>query len=1099
MRQYKKWKICLTLFALALLTAAAGAFWDGAEPVTAVVVFEDGADPAQMAEKIAAVQGAEFLWEYDTFFCGAAVEADGGALREIEAMEGVDGVARAAVYENEITAAKDPELTSREGLSLMGMDELWDQGCTGDGLVIAVIDSGVNTSHEVFSDDSLVKNPALTAGDIADFVQKGGTAGKYLSAKIPFAYDYYSNDADVKTSNQHGTHVTALAGGYAQGRDGEDGFRGAAPGAQILSMKIFPDGSGSGTNDAIILRALEDAWNLGADVVNISVGILAGFSQADDMDGLYSRAFRQIAESGTIICCAAGNSKPAAAYKNWSQPLPTGAYTDYSSVYSPASLYGAVGVGAASQKEGEASIADYTSWGPASGLHLCPAITGFGGPLRSASATDGGAYRGEAGTSMASGSMSGSYAVLLQALRARGITDKRQAAETARGLVEGTASILTDASSGLPVSPRRQGAGYVDLSAAARSGLVIVNPLLELGDSEEGVFTASITLRNLTENPVSASLSVKALTDGYQMEDGTYYSLMTPKDITGGVAVSGGDGVVIPAGGEAEAALRLEVTEGLREELSQVYANGFYVEGYITVNGGNEPVHATFLGYCGDWEAAPVLEPYDFRDVEDAEHRLAGGEAVKRADKEITQKDLWKELGVDTGANLAYLAPEKGAGWEKGVLLGANSRIYAAHDDSRNRVPARGGDPAENPYLQLRLYSQRNAAGVVMLVSDPETGEVYYASDERLLEKSTQLSRSGGVAPSAEFTWDVTGRGKSLPDGAKVRVDVYAWLDTDKGIEAAYQEKVRTSDPSTYGWLLEDGYEAYRELSFPVTVDGKAPTVTAAVSGKALTVTAADEGSAAWVQVKDEGGKVLAEGFGTGASCAVTVDFSGGTAPEKVYIEAEDYASHRAEYELDVKTLLAGGSALPRRTSAGGLTDVSSGAWYGEAVDYVVKEGIMEPDASGAFRPSAPASRMEIVTALHRANGRPASKLSGGDLPFTDITPSSGDAEALCWAYENKVVTGRDDGTFDPGAGVSRQELAVMLYRCASLHGKPEVSGELGAFSDASNVAGWASEGMAWAVGEGLIKGDDAGKLIPASGVTRAQTAQILMRFASGK
>ena len=70
----------------------------------------------------------------------------------------------------------------------------------------------------------------------------------------------------MSTTNNHGTHVTALAAGYVRDRMGRVTFRGAAPAAQILSMKIFPNGSGGGTDDTIILRALEDAWNLGADV-----------------------------------------------------------------------------------------------------------------------------------------------------------------------------------------------------------------------------------------------------------------------------------------------------------------------------------------------------------------------------------------------------------------------------------------------------------------------------------------------------------------------------------------------------------------------------------------------------------------------------------------------------------------------------------------------------------------------------------------------------------------------------------------------------------------------------------------------------------------
>lgn len=410
MSQKIKWSLCFALLSLLLLTAAAGAAWEDGGARPAVVVYSGDAGPAEMYEMLADMEGVTVLWAYDAFFRGAAVEADGAALRALARLDGVESVAPAAFYESGAAASYGEAVPSEEGLALMGADGLWEQGYTGDGLVVAVIDSGLNVNHAAFADASLVKSPAISKADVEAFAKKGGTAGRYLSSKIPFVYDYYSNDTDVTSSNQHGTHVTALAAGYA---GGQNGFRGAAPGAQILGLKIFPDGSGSGTNDTIILRALEDAWNLGADVINISVGTGAGFSASDVMDGLYCRAFRQMAEDGVIVCAAAGNSKPTVMSNTWSQALPTGAYTDYSSLFSPGSLYGAVAVAASSRDgKGGMEIADYSSWGPASGLHLCPALTAFGGPVNAASASDNTAYRSETGTSMASGSMSGHLSLI---------------------------------------------------------------------------------------------------------------------------------------------------------------------------------------------------------------------------------------------------------------------------------------------------------------------------------------------------------------------------------------------------------------------------------------------------------------------------------------------------------------------------------------------------------------------------------------------------------------------------------------------------------------------------------------------------------------
>ena len=68
----------------------------------------------------------------------------------------------------------------------MKADGLWEQGYTGDGTVIAVLDSGLNTSHEAFADGSLMESPALGREDVAEFSRKGGSKGRYVSQRIPF-------------------------------------------------------------------------------------------------------------------------------------------------------------------------------------------------------------------------------------------------------------------------------------------------------------------------------------------------------------------------------------------------------------------------------------------------------------------------------------------------------------------------------------------------------------------------------------------------------------------------------------------------------------------------------------------------------------------------------------------------------------------------------------------------------------------------------------------------------------------------------------------------------------------------------------------------
>ncbi len=1097
------WAILFTLLAVLLLptSAAADEATNPAAVQRVIVLFEDGADPESV---IARTEGARFLWSYGAFFTGAAAEVSPEAAAQLEALPDVTAVRPVRTYEAlPASAGTDGGLPTDDGLRLMGADKLWEQGYTGDGTVIAVLDTGLLVTHEAFGDDSLMSSPAISQADVAAFAAGGGAAGSYVSRRIPFAYDYYDNDGDVATTNTHGTHVTALAAGYALDEDGSVRFRGGAPGAQILSMKIFPNSSSGGTDDSIILRALEDARALGADVVNISVGIGAGFAQDGVLDGILCKALAQMEAEGVTVCCAAGNEDTASAAKPWLPQLPTAAYTDYGTNCSPSSYRGAVAVGAASMDGNGAVVADYSSRGPASDLHLTPALLAFGGPVASASVSGDSLYRSDYGTSMAAPAASGAFASLLQVLRERGVTDKAQAARFAQSLLESAAQVLTDGNR-RPVSPRKQGAGLVNLSAAASSDLAVMNPILELGESGTGEFVLTVTLHNFSGRAVTASLDVTALTDACVKQGDTYYSALTARDITSGVTVEGRKSVTVPAGGEETVPLTLTVSAALRQELDAVFTNGFFVEGFVTVAGGNVPVHAAFMGYCGDWEAAPVLEPLDFRDVQDAWFRLAEKSDPSSGRNVENPAVYLPELKADMGANLAFIAGSKFGLLEDGRLLGVNGHAYALHDDARFSMPAQGADAGvtAGDWLRLELYALRNAAGIVMTVSDQETGTVYYASDETWAERSILDAYGTGMLPAASFAWEGTdASGKPLPGGTRVRVDVYAWLDTDRDAVERYQASVQKGAASEYTWLLDEAFEGYRELSFPLTLDGQAPTVSAALSGdgRTLTLTLRDDQYLAYASVVDSQRKLLKETAffpGTaGESAAVTVSLDGGQHLDTLYIRVEDYASNTAGYALDMKALLAGEDSPLERCAMLLLEDVELSGWYHDAVDRVISGKVMEADAGRSFRPGEAATRAEIVKALYQANGSPAAGTAVSGLPFKDVSSRAAYAGALCWAYENNLVTGETETIFAGTANVSRQQFAVMLWRCARMNGTlGSGSGSLAAFPDWDGVADWAAEAMAWAVGRGIINGED-GRLNPEGPVTRAQAAAMLVRF----
>ena len=156
-------------------------------------------------------------------------------------------------------------------------------------------------------------------------------------------------------------------------------------------------------------------------------------------------------------------------------------------------------------------------------------------------------------------------------------------------------------------------------------------------------------------------------------------------------------------------------------------------------------------------------------------------------------------------------------------------------------------------------------------------------------------------------------------------------------------------------------------------------------------------------------------------------------------------------------------------------TDVSPYAWYAEAVEYVTVQGLMNGVGEGRFAPSATVTRAMVWTVLARMDGE---NTEGGSAWYS---------KARTWAMENGI----SDGT-NPEAAITREQLATMLYRYC---GSPAVSGSLSGYADGSSVSDWAEDAMLWAIEQGLIEGIGGNKLAPAADTTRAQLAQILMRF----
>ena len=175
--------------------------------------------------------------------------------------------------------------------------------------------------------------------------------------------------------------------------------------------------------------------------------------------------------------------------------------------------------------------------------------------------------------------------------------------------------------------------------------------------------------------------------------------------------------------------------------------------------------------------------------------------------------------------------------------------------------------------------------------------------------------------------------------------------------------------------------------------------------------------------------------------------------------------------------------------------DVLPGDWFFSDVDYVSANSLMDGVGGGNFAPYASTNRAMVVTILWRLEGKPAA-ING---TFRDVPTGMWYTEAISWAAANGIVTGYSADTFGPLDNVTREQMAVILYRYAGYKGY-DVSqrADLSHYGDSAKVSAWAKDGLSWANAKGLISGMPNQTLEPQNSALRCQTAAILHRFQQG-
>ena len=184
---------------------------------------------------------------------------------------------------------------------------------------------------------------------------------------------------------------------------------------------------------------------------------------------------------------------------------------------------------------------------------------------------------------------------------------------------------------------------------------------------------------------------------------------------------------------------------------------------------------------------------------------------------------------------------------------------------------------------------------------------------------------------------------------------------------------------------------------------------------------------------------------------------------------------------------------IGKECAAEKFDDLDANAWYHDAVDYVLTNGIMTGVAEDKFAPAASLTRGMVVQMLWAMEGKPAVDYA---ISFADVAADAWYTEAVRWAAAEGIVSGYSTEKFGANDAVTREQMAVMLsgyarYKDVDVTGGADIS----AYADASAVSDWAVAGLKWACGEGILSGKAGGYLDPTGTATRMEAAQMLMKF----
>ena len=423
---------------------------------------------------------------------------------------------------------------------------------------------------------------------------------------------------------------------------------------------------------------------------------------------------------------------------------------------------------------------------------------------------------------------------------------------------------------------------------------------------------------------------------------------------------------------------------------------------------------------------------------------------------------LFNDKTVYMHQDNAYVYKNRGtAGADQGYLIthagsGSNGLGSVVINTTEDLVKLYASEPADLATGVLARYDSLQAA-----VDDAKDGQ--YINVHQDYKGSTNINVTGFAR---KFTIQANGKNVVVANASGGLVDLNS--SGGKYTVQLNRDEATVTDSTT------------ATIAVTNVSNGKATvSATTAKAGSTVTVTCVPAAG-----YRTSGVSVSAHMTKTNTNTAVTVTRSSANVYTFKVPEGANSITVTPSFVLD--------TGMP-------FNDVPTTDYYYDAVKYVYDNGLMNGNnATGTmFDGHATLTRAMVVTILYRAAGSPGSV---GYNNFTDVPNNTWYTQAVTWANQNGVVTGDGNGTFRPTDAITRQELATILYRYNTTYkGRPTTgSTTLAGYTDQGSVSSWATAGMQWAVGNGIVTGVTTTTLVPGGNATRYQAATMLMRYGKG-